>query len=222
MANAIKDGVLNTVEETDENAKVTVTDSCEENERRKLQLSDNIVFTVTILSFLPQSVFETQIDNEETKEAIIAIIEEEADVEVLEVYVEMPYVPPEVVCVDRVGKFRMINFKKSKRNFSWLTKNRKRVTIRKENYCSKAQVKTLCQKTCDFCECKDDPNFTFPLFKDFYQPSASHVADCAWLTKNKWRTETRINNYCKWSGKGFQGGAVRDACAKSCGFCKDD
>lgn len=175
------------------------------------------------MSVVPKAVFEAQIDNEETKEAIIAIIEEEADFEVLEVFVEMALeVASGSVCIDHVGKFRMIKNKKFKRNCSWLTKNGKRAAKRKENYCSKAQVKTLCQKTCDFCECEDDPNFTFSLFKEHHQPSASHVADCAWLTQNMWYTETRINNYCKWSGKGFQGGAVRDACANSCGFCKED
>ena len=92
----------------------------------------------------------------------------------------------------------------------WLTKNSKKEEIRKNNYCHRHEVKTLCPLTCDFCECKDDPSYTFTL------ANTGNTVDCSWLSKNDSKMEKRTAKYCT---EDFDGGILLDACTKSCGKC---
>ena len=96
----------------------------------------------------------------------------------------------------------------------WLTKNSARDEIRKNNYCYRHEVKTLCPFTCDFCEeCVDDSTYSFTLVK------TGKTVDCSWLTKNKSKMDQRIANYCT---EDFDEGQLLDACTKSCGKCLVD
>jgi len=85
-----------------------------------------------------------------------------------------------------------------------LTKNSATSEIRIANYCGKAEVKTACVQSCDFCACVDDDAFEFEL-------ENGDTQDCAWLTTNFSKKEIRIAKYCE--------GDVVDACTASCGAC---
>ena len=92
----------------------------------------------------------------------------------------------------------------------WLTKNSAKEARRKNKYCYRHEVKTLCPLTCDFCECVDEYTYTFTLVQ------TGNTVDCSWLTKNKSKMDNRISNYCT---EDFDGGFLLDACTKSCGKC---
>ncbi|GFH56511.1 predicted protein [Chaetoceros tenuissimus] len=113
----------------------------------------------------------------------------------------------EDICADdEVGTFVLDNDEVV--GCDWLTKNNEET--RKNNYCYRHEVKTLCPLTCNFCECEDDASYTFTLVK------TGNTVDCSWLTKNKSKMEQRIANYCT---EDFDGGMLHDACTKSCGKC---
>lgn len=113
----------------------------------------------------------------------------------------------EDICADdEVGTFVLDNDEVV--GCDWLTKNNEET--RKNNYCYRHEVKTLCPLTCNFCECEDDASYTFTLVK------TGNTVDCSWLTKNKSKMEQRIAKYCT---EDFDGGMLHDACTKSCGKC---
>lgn len=92
----------------------------------------------------------------------------------------------------------------------WLTKHKGNEEERKNKYCSRHEVETLCPVSCNFCECKDDASYTFEL------TNTGATKDCSWISRNKAKKETRITNYCT---KDFDGGALYNACTESCGLC---
>lgn len=92
----------------------------------------------------------------------------------------------------------------------WLTKNSIKEDERKSSYCNRHEVKTLCPLSCDFCECKDDPTYTFDLV------NSGETRHCNWLSLNKAKKDVRMSKYCT---KSFDNGALYNACTESCGLC---
>lgn len=94
----------------------------------------------------------------------------------------------------------------------WLTKNSVKEEERKSKYCNRHEVKTLCPLSCDFCDCKDDPTYTFELEK------TGATRHCNWISLNNAKKDARISKYCN---KAFDGGALYNSCTKSCGLCPE-
>lgn len=77
---------------------------------------------------------------------------------------------------------------------------------RRQKFCKKEDVYEHCQLTCGAC-CEDDESYTFTT-------KLGIIQDCKWIEK---RT-LRQSEYCDTFENGRM---VRDACPKTCGFCKE-
>ena len=105
--------------------------------------------------------------------------------------------------------------KKKTKHCDWLRKNS---AVRIVRYCNKAfddgAVMNACTKSCRLCECTDDDSFTFKAIN--ISDPIKKIKTCSWLSKNKKNRGKRISRYCT---KAFDGGAVMNACTKSCRLC---
>ncbi|GFH56795.1 predicted protein [Chaetoceros tenuissimus] len=119
---------------------------------------------------------------------------------------------------DASATFSLINVDKEV-DCAWLTKNSKKEEVREANYCGLNRVKLHCKVSCNFCDCEDDPDFTFELTNVKDDNGNPKIEDCSWLLRNSNAKEDRIANYCT---DAFENGSVLNACTKSCGQCLSD
>lgn len=109
-------------------------------------------------------------------------------------------------CVDDMsGTFKLVNIIQEVK-CSWLTMNYDKTKVRKNKYCGRDEIKSLCQSTCGECTDCNDNEDTFTL------DNMKKRETCAWLTKNKVKAEVRKMKYCAFSH-------VHEICKKSCGSC---
>lgn len=106
---------------------------------------------------------------------------------------------------DMSGTFKLFNVMEEA-ECSWIIKNKDKTNVRKNKYCGRDEVKSLCQSTCGACTDCDDIEGTFTLL------NTKKRETCAWLTKNKLKTEVRKEAYCALD-------EVRDMCKATCGAC---
>ena len=83
---------------------------------------------------------------------------------------------------------------------------------RVRKHCEKAHIfKGACQKTCEACECEDNPNFSFT--------TRDGKVTCDWITKNRKKMPIRRLNYCYPGLLKSSEGIVSSNCMRSCGLC---
>lgn len=109
-------------------------------------------------------------------------------------------------CFDDVTSTFKLFKKKEEVECTWLTKNEKKTNVRKNKYCVIEEVKSLCQSTCGECTDCNDNEGTFTLL------NMKKRETCAWLTKNKGKTEKRKRRYCALNN-------VSNMCKLSCDAC---
>jgi len=120
--------------------------------------------------------------------------------------------------------FQFTNKNGHTRKCKWITKNNRKIEIRRKKFCSQNDISDNCQLACGECTgiftsapaaspvtntCQDSSTFTFEL-------KNTKIQDCAWLTKR--HEQRRLNRYCE---KSYSGTLVKDACRDSCGNCNE-
>ena len=115
-----------------------------------------------------------------------------------------------VVCSDGVGTFTLDTG--VVRTCEWLSINQINTIVRKDNYCGRPQVATLCKSTCGFCTCQDDLTYTWTRI------FGTTPGSCAWITKSTdpAKTANRKNTYCT---QDYDNGVINYQCAVTCGTC---
>lgn len=85
---------------------------------------------------------------------------------------------------------------------------------RQNQYCPRAEIKSACRETCNFCDCVDDPKYRFKLL------TSGNQKGCAWIAKHKKHVGLRRARYCyDVDVTKNTGSDIADACPLSCGFC---
>lgn len=122
-----------------------------------------------------------------------------------------PTAAPTDECVDDSDFTFILPFELGTVDCNWLTISNKEVRF--EKFCTKAEIKAACRRSCDFCVCEDDPSYTFEL-----ENFEGEFRTCDWLTKNSEKAGARLDRYC-FESDGETGSEVASKCTKSCGFC---
>jgi len=95
---------------------------------------------------------------------------------------------------------------------AWLTKNNSATRI--DTYCGRGHVKGACQKSCDFCPCESNPNFSFKLLVS--SASSPTIQECNWISKSN--PLDRQTRYC-FENDGVSASTIGTECVSDCGFC---
>lgn len=121
-----------------------------------------------------------------------------------------PSKAPVTACTDDANFKFNPDLGDERKDCAWLTKTN--ANKRRELYCGRGHIKGACQKTCNFCRCKDKTTFMFPL------QSADGKQNCEWLGKKN--SASRQSKYC-FRKDGESATQVGNKCVASCGFCSD-
>ena len=115
-----------------------------------------------------------------------------------------------VLCSDGVGTFTLDTG--VVQTCDWLSINQNKTIVRKDSYCGRPQVATLCKSSCGFCTCQDDLTYTWTRI------FGTVPGSCAWITKNTdpVKTANRKNTYCT---QDYDNGVINYQCAVTCGTC---
>lgn len=116
-------------------------------------------------------------------------------------------------CTDNPSfTFPLDNVSRSK-SCSWIAKHYLKFDKRRERYCNRAHILGACLKSCDHCDCADDPSFSFSL-----EYSGIEVG-CDWIEDNPAAVNVRRSKYCLKEDAIFATDVIGMACIRSCGFC---
>ncbi len=123
-----------------------------------------------------------------------------------------PSSSPTAECHDFPGTFTL-DFSGDQKECNYLLANPTKAELRKDKYCGRDNLISLCPASCSYCTCADDPTYSFEL--NF----SGETRQCEWITANVRKTATRRAKYCN---DDYNNGVVKFRCAAACEICTVD